>query len=81
MDQTNLYAMSKSVPLLVTRDEMHVFLAVCMRSGYVRLPSCRMYWNTDSGVAMDSPGKFISRDRFLAILKYIHFNDNNAIYQ
>lgn len=60
----------------VNVDEMYSFFALCMLMGAVKKGRIKDYWSTDHLIATPIFGEIMSRDRFLAIMKALHFNDN-----
>ena len=82
VEQTNLYAEQKrgpeegSVWYPVTKDEMKAWVSLYLNMGLVTKPNLSSYWSTDP--ALNSPffPSIMSRDRFLQILRYLHFADN-----
>ena len=78
---TNNYAIEKSannwVPL--TPAELRCFIAILLLSGYVQLPSYKMYWEKAFNVQHKLVRDAMSRNRFQEILRFIHFCDNSTI--
>ena len=82
VEQTNLYAEQKrgpeehSVWYPVTLDEMKAWVSLYLNMGLVTKPNLSCYWSTDP--ALNSPfcPSIMPRDRFLQILRYLHFADN-----
>ena len=60
----------------VTVDELKAYLGFMILMGIVRLPSIYDYWQ-GSEIFHYSPR--ISRDRFLQITRYLHFEDNTDL--
>ena len=61
------YILNLWVPVVV--EEIKKLIAVIYHMGLVSMPSCKHYW-----------WKFCtndSKDRFLAILRFLHFGDSN----
>ena len=79
MHQTNVYSVQNHRPITVDRDELHVFLGVCLLSGYHELPDRRMYWSEDIDVHNELISQAISRNRFDDIMRNFHFADNMLI--
>jgi hypothetical protein len=77
--QSNQFATLHNINLSVSSDEIYIFFAILLFSGYNKIPQRRMYWSTD----LDFKNNFIStampRKRFEQILKYLHFADNSNI--
>ena len=77
---TNLYAMQKGKPAFsVTPDEVRGVLAILMISGYVQLPSRRMFWENTDDVHNPAVSSIMSVNRFEEILRYLHFADNKNL--
>ena len=82
VQQTNLYAEQKRGPeeysawYPVTTDEMKAWVSLSLNMGLVTKPNLSSYWSTDP--ALNSPffPSIMPRDRFLQILRYLHFADN-----
>lgn len=62
----------------VTVEELYVFLAVSLLMVRNKHLTINEHWSTDS--LLESPifSKLMTRDRYLLILKMLHFNDNNT---
>lgn len=60
----------------VDRKEMYVFLATFMLMSAVKKSKMQEYWSKDPLIETPIFRKIIPRDRFLAILRALHFNDN-----
>ena len=63
----------------VQANEIRAFIAILICSGYVDLPTRRMFWEQASDVCNELICSLKSRDRFEEIMKYIHFNDNTQL--
>ena len=87
--QTNLYAQQyrEAHPMLprysrarqwkdVSVDEMKKFLALYFLTGIVRKPELGQYWSTNPLIKTPMFNEIMSRNRFKAILDFLHFNDN-----
>lgn len=79
IQESNLYAIQNHRHLSVDFDELHVFLGVCLLSGYHKLPDRRMYWSEDLDVHCDFISQSISRNRFDDIMRNLHFANNMHI--
>ena len=53
-----------------------MFLAIVMVSGYVKLPSYKMYWEKTNDT-IPIIGESMRRDRFIKIKKFLHLADNH----
>lgn len=69
---------SHSTPWTETnRDEIKVMLALIVLMGIIQLPEIRAYWKTDSKFDLPYFKDAMPRDRFLSLLAYLHFVDND----
>ena len=81
--QTNLYAQQKrgaeenSVWYPVSVEEMKAWLALYLCTGIVNKPNIKSYWSTDPILSTPFFPAIMSRTRFVQILRYLHFVDNN----
>lgn len=57
-------------------SEMFTFLALIMLMPIVKMHSVQEYWSTTTLVPTPIFGKYMSRDRFLLLMKYLHFTNN-----
>ena len=82
VEQTNLYARQMLGEAgdqwkEVTAEDMQAFLGVSLMMGLNKVPSLHQYWSQKDLYYNKAIASKISRDRFLAILRYIHFVENN----
>ncbi|XP_064486109.1 piggyBac transposable element-derived protein 3-like [Ornithodoros turicata] len=78
--QTRQYALFKNEPdPQITEDEIKVFIAILILSGYNTVPGKRRYWESREDVRNEMVYGAIRRDRFLQIMKYIHCADNTDL--
>ena len=63
----------------LTRNEFRCFLAILMLSGYNKRPRMRMYWEESEDVKCPLVADAMRRNRFLQILRYVHFCDNSQL--
>ncbi|XP_065665259.1 piggyBac transposable element-derived protein 3-like [Hydra vulgaris] len=74
-EQSSFYScQSSGTNISVTSNEIESFIGVFFRMGLVKLPSVRSYWETFMNY--DGVSSILSRNRFLSILRYLHFVDN-----
>ncbi|CAF1621297.1 unnamed protein product, partial [Didymodactylos carnosus] len=59
-------------------QEIYLFLATFMLMAHVRKHRIEDYWSTDHLIATPMFIDIMPRDRFLLILKFLHFNDNSS---
>lgn len=65
----------------VTRDEMLAFLGIVLSMGIIKKPTFESYWELNSRVwSFETPnfGHIMSRNRFQAILQFLHCSNNLA---
>lgn len=62
----------------VTREEMITFISILLIMGVVPLPEIRLYWSKKEMYANARIKNAMKRDRFLSILKFLRFSDNNT---
>lgn len=63
----------------VTKDEVNTFIGILLIMGVVQLPEIRLYWSNNDMYANARIKKAMKRDRFLSILKFLHFADNTTV--
>lgn len=64
----------------ITVAEMYVFMALTMLMAHVKKHRIADYWITEDLISTPSFGKFMARDRYLAILSNLHFVTNTNIH-
>ena len=75
-----MYARSKNNhDFRIDTEELKVFLAILMFSGYHRLPSEEMYWETARDAGIPLVYEAMSRNRFRLIKRFLHICDNERI--
>jgi len=60
----------------VTIEEMKVFISILIVSGYNVLPGKRYYWESSTDVRNELIYHSMRRDRFIQIMRFLHFTDN-----
>ena len=58
------------------RQEMITFLAMLILMGIMHKSRISMYWSTDTLVSTPIFSQLMGRDRFLLLLRFLHFADN-----
>ena len=58
------------------RAEIIAFLAILILIGIMYKPRLSMFWSKDTLMSTPVFGQLTSRDRFLLLLKFLHFADN-----
>ena len=61
------------------RDEMYTFLGLSVLMGIVYKPRLAMYWSSDELYESGIFSKTMQRDRYLLLLRFLHFVDNDLI--
>ncbi|XP_038220473.1 piggyBac transposable element-derived protein 4-like [Zerene cesonia] len=61
-----------------TVHELRTFFALIFHMGHIRIHRINDYWSTDSLYNLPFCRSFMSRDRFLYLLKNLSFNDGNT---
>lgn len=62
----------------VTKDEINAFFDILLIMGIVQVPEIRLYWSQNDIYANARIKNAMKRDRFISILKYLHFSDNTT---
>jgi len=60
----------------VTTDELRVFFALMMLMGHIQKPSLSSYWSTDDMMNTPFFHQTMPRDRYVHILRNLHFTNN-----
>lgn len=60
-------------------QEIRVFFAILLISGYNTVPRRRMYWSRDDDVRNLEIANAMSRNRFDTLVRYVHLSDNNNL--
>ena len=78
VDHTLLYASrdKNDREFHMVEQDLERFLGIMLLSGYHTLPSEYDYWSNQPDLGVDIVRQAMSRDRFLAIKRYLHFADN-----
>ena len=79
-EQSKNYAHQKGIPCTeINAENMKVFLAILILSGYNKVPNRRLHWSESP----DKQNKLVidsmRRDTFEQIMRCLHFNDNMAM--
>ena len=62
------------------RDEMKCLLGLLILMGVVYKPRNKLYWATDPLLATPIFSQVMTRDRFLSLIRFLHFADNRNHY-
>nr|XP_022906688.1 piggyBac transposable element-derived protein 2-like [Onthophagus taurus] len=61
----------------ITSEEIKVFVAILILSGYNKLPGKRFYWDKTNGMGNELVTNSMRRNRFEQILRFFHCCDNS----
>ena len=79
-EQMTRYCLKKNWPDGgVSINELRVFFAIFIVSGYNSLPSTSLYWSHDPEVHNKAISNAMRRNRFDTIKKCLHFNDTDNL--
>ena len=80
-EQSNKYALEKGAVLWdeLGIDELRCYMVIILLSGYNQLPGRKMYWEEAPDVHNSMVLDAMRRNRFLEIMRYIHFCDNGTL--
>ena len=80
-EQSNKYALEKGAVLWdeLGIDELRCYMGIILLSGYNQLPGRKMYWEEAPDVHNSMVSDAMRRNRFLEIMRYIHFCDNGTL--
>ena len=84
--ETNNYQQQNTTPTVgktaawydTTVEELYVFFATTMLMGLNQKNRVKDYWSTDKRIATPGFGELFARERYLSILRYLHFADNDT---
>lgn len=80
VEQSTKYCLSKNWPdIKVKCEEIRVFIAILIVSGYDVLPSKALYWSSGDDVRNKAVYDAMRRDRFDAIMRCLHFLPNTEL--
>lgn len=80
VEQSIKYASTKGNHTFTTsKEEIRVFIAILLVSGYNTIPRRRMYWSLDTDVRNETIADAMTRDRFDTIMRFIHIADNTLL--
>jgi len=87
VEQTNLYQQQNPEPLRskmapwkdVNIEELRIFLGLSINMGHVIKGDLQNYWSKDPLLSTPIFRQFMTRNRYLQILRYLHFTNNEEI--
>ena len=77
--ETERYAAQKNQPMNISAQEIEMFLAIVILTGYNSRPRQRLYWSKDDDVTCSVVSRSMARKQFEDIKRYLHFVDNNHL--
>uniref|UniRef100_A0A0K8UM49 PiggyBac transposable element-derived protein 3 n=3 Tax=Bactrocera latifrons TaxID=174628 RepID=A0A0K8UM49_BACLA len=78
--ETVKYAINKGdEAFTVSLEELYTYFGILILSGYNKVPTTPMYWETESDVYNHLVAGSMARNKFEKIHRYLHFNDNTQI--
>ncbi|XP_049315757.1 piggyBac transposable element-derived protein 3-like [Bactrocera dorsalis] len=78
-DMTNLYALQRNHTLNVTSDEIRVYIAILLLTGYLTPKYMRMFWEVKSDTHNEVWASSIRQNRFFEIQQYLHLSDSTSL--
>ena len=83
VEMTTLYAKRDRghVDFETSADEIRLFLAILLLTGYNSLPRRRLYWENSDDVHCEAVTKAFSRNRFDLLVSCLHCSDNMKLQQ
>lgn len=76
-NQNNSAAAAKTASWIDTNTpEMYVFFAASILMSYINKNRIKDFWSTDNLISTPIFGRLFTRNRYLSLLRYLHFNDN-----
>lgn len=81
-EETNRYAAQKgNMGFATDSDEIRVFVAILLLSGYIPLPRKNMFWEDSGEARNECVANAMRRNRFNEILHYLHLANNDTLSQ
>ncbi|XP_018564371.1 piggyBac transposable element-derived protein 4-like [Anoplophora glabripennis] len=63
------------------KGEMKRFFSIIICMGLVKVPNINLYWSKNSSNHNQFIPSVMPRDRFLSLLRYLHFNNNDGLLE
>lgn len=76
VDMSNKYAMQRNHSLNVVQEEMRVYIAILLLTGYLTPKNIRMFWEIKQDVHNELIASAMRRRRFFEIHQFLHTCDN-----
>lgn len=86
VEETNNYQQQNATPNIektaawydTNVEEMYIFFATTILMGLNQKNRIKDYWSTDKLITTPIFGELFTRNRYLSVLRYLHFADNNT---
>ncbi|CAF1521677.1 unnamed protein product [Adineta ricciae] len=86
VEETNNYQQQNTTPNIAktaawydtNAEEMYIFFATTILMGLNQKNRIKDYWSTDKLITTPIFGELFTRNRYLSVLRYLHFADNNT---
>lgn len=75
-EMSNRYAFQRNHALNVSAEEIKVYIAILLLTGYMTPKYMRMFWEIKSDTHNEAVANSMRRNRFFEIQQYIHLSDN-----
>ena len=79
IEQTRMYAHQKNnINFSISAEDLDVFLAIILLSGYHQMPQQSMYWSQAQDCSIKIVSTNMSKNRFIEMKKFLHFKIGRA---
>lgn len=78
-DMSNLYALQRNHSLNVNVEEIRVYIAILLLTGYLTPKYMRMFWEVKSDTHNELVASSMRRNRFFEIQQYLHLCDSTSL--
>lgn len=78
-DMSNLYALQRNHTLNVDAEEVRVYIAILLLTGYLTPKYMRMFWEVKNDTHNDLVASSMRRNRFFEIQQYLHLCDSDSL--
>ena len=79
VEMSNKYAMQHNHQLSMIEEEIKVYIAILLLTGYLSPKNIRMFWEVNNDTHNNLVSSAMTRNRFLEIHKYLHMCDNSQL--
>ncbi|XP_055910541.1 piggyBac transposable element-derived protein 2-like [Eupeodes corollae] len=78
-DMSNLYALQRNHTLNVATQEIRVYIAILLLTGYLTPKYMRMFWEVKSDTHNELVASSMRRNRFFEIQQFVHLCDSTTL--